>query len=291
MIVNLFSTANLSSGRSEALERMLGSIREAASGPSEGPSVRLLLLLQCCDGVPPEIEEWRRTIEIRVLTVPGLVSLSVARNRLLAEGERLGWMVGDEIVAFPDDDCWYPAGALRYVHDAFTASVELDFWFCDYASRPVPMDAAAERDASVHDVLRRASSNTIFFRSAVVRGIGAFDPELGVGARLNGSEDTDYALRAFVLSRRTRFMNRPSIGHRDRNPAIRAKYYPSGLLVVARHARSLAQLRMALVRKLAVGCALVARGELEPRAFGHALRIAAREMNGNRRGRKAPRSA
>jgi hypothetical protein len=273
MIVNLFSTANLSSGRSDVLARMIASVAAAARARAN-IDVRLLILLQGCDSAPADLLSEEEARLVTLLTAPGLVSLSAARNLLLAEGRRLGWMAGDEIVAFPDDDCWYPEGALPYIHDAFSARSDLDLWFCDYASAPVPMDGALERDASVHDVLRRASSNTMVFRSAVARQVGAFDLDLGVGARLNGSEDTDYALRAFALSRRTRFLPLPCIGHRDRNTAIRAKYYPSGLMVIARHARQVPALRGALVRKLAVGSALVARGELKPRAFAGALRTA-----------------
>ncbi|RIY02598.1 hypothetical protein D3218_04330 [Aureimonas flava] len=277
MIVNLFSTANLSSGRSDVLARMIASVADAARVRPD-MELRLMILLQCCDRAPADLLSPDEARFVTLLTAPGLVSLSAARNRLLAEGRRIGWMAGDEIVAFPDDDCWYPAGALAYVHDAFSARPDLDFWFCDYASAPVPVDGARERDASVHDVLRRASSNTMVFRSRVAREAGEFDPELGVGARLNGSEDTDYALRAFALSRRTRFMPLACIGHRDRNTAIRAKYYPSGLMVIARHARRVPALRGALVRKLAVGSALLARGELKPGAFLGALRTAMGEM-------------
>lgn len=277
MIINLFSTANLSSGRSDALSRMVASVAAAARSLPDA-EIRLMLLLQCCEGVPAALLSEEEARLVTVLTVPGMVSLSGARNLLLAEGHRLGWMAGDEIVAFPDDDCWYPGGVLPHVHDAFARQDELDFWFCDYASQPAPVDASLERDASVHDVLRRASSNTMIFRSRVANAVGDFDPDLGVGARMNGSEDTDYALRAFRIARRVRFMPLACIGHRDRNPAIRAKYYPSGLLVIARHARAIAGLRGALARKLAVGSALTARGELSPRAFLSAVGRATSEL-------------
>ncbi|MBB3936762.1 glycosyltransferase family 2 protein [Aureimonas phyllosphaerae] len=281
MIVNLFSTANLSSGRSDALSRMIASVSATARARPD-IDLRLMILLQCCGEAPADLLSQEDARFVTLLTTPGLVSLSAARNRLLDEGRRLGWMHGDEIVAFPDDDCWYPEGALGYIHDAFARQPDLDFWFCDYASAPVPVDGSIERDASVQDVLRRASSNTMVFRSPIVREIGGFDPELGVGARLNGSEDTDYALRALALCRRTRFMPLPSIGHRDRNTAIRAKYYPSGLLVIARHAGRIPALRSALLRKLAVGSALTARGELKPGTFLAATRDAMGEMRRTR---------
>ncbi|KQQ80721.1 glycosyltransferase family A protein [Aureimonas sp. Leaf324] len=283
MIVNLFSTANLSSGRSDALSRMIASVSAAARARPD-IELRLMILLQCCATPPGDLVPAEDAGLVTLLAVPGLVSLSAARNTLLVEGRRLGWMAGDEVVAFPDDDCWYPDGVLGHIHDAFARQPDLDFWFCDYASAPVPVNGALERDASVQDVLRRASSNTMVFRSVIVRENGGFDPELGVGARLNGSEDTDYALRALASCRRTRFMPLASIGHRDRNTAIRAKYYPSGLLVIARHSGRIPALRGAFLRKLAVGSALTARGELKPQVFLAAVRAALGEMRGKRPG-------
>ncbi|MBB3938029.1 hypothetical protein [Aureimonas phyllosphaerae] len=118
------------------------------------------------------------------------------------------------------------------------------------------------------------------FRSQVAHDLGDFDLDLGVGARLNGSEDNDYSLRAFAVFRWAHFLPQPAIGHRDRNTAIRAKCYRSGLMVIARHARRLPALRSALLRKLAVCSALMARGELKPTAFVGVVRTAAGELRG-----------
>lgn len=282
MIINLFTTANMATGRSDALQRMLISLAEARQARPE-LRIRLLLLLQNCPEAPAEGLGCAEREFTTVMTVPGLVSLSKARNILLEEAGRLEWLAEDGIVAFPDDDCWYPAGCLDHVHDRFAAQSDLDFWFCDYSSKPEPIDPTLERVAHTSDVLRRASSNTMIFRSRVISRIGPFDPNLGVGAVLSGSEDTDYALRAHFVSRRTVFLPQTVIGHRDRNPLLRAKYYPAGLFVLARHTPSDARLGTSLARKAAIGAALVLRREITVSTFFKAVAGAAGEWSRARR--------
>src|ERR1700730_14054697 len=101
-------------GRTEELEKMLGSL--AAQQPSDFELIvvdqneddrvdRLLVALR------PKIA----IAHVRMTTK----SLSLARNVGLARAS-------EEIVAFPDDDCWYPAGLLPQVENWFRDNPEYD---------------------------------------------------------------------------------------------------------------------------------------------------------------------
>ena len=175
------------------------------------------------------------------------------------------------MVAFPDDDCWYPAGFLRQVVELFGRQTELDFWICRYGSQPVVESFAHVRPAlaRTREVVRNASSNTMFLRGRVVGSIGGFDERLGVGTPMGGSEDLDYALRASQASRQTAYLDSVLVGHRDKSPEIRARYYRSSLTVLARHARHGA--RSEFLRKIAVGAYLVLRNELAAKDYLGAL--------------------
>lgn len=88
-----------------------------------------------------------------------------------------------ELVAFPDDDCWYRPGTLQQVGALFQTHPELNFITgrtCDAGNKPSlspTLDTAAPigRD----NYLVCGNSNSIFARLAAVRRIGGFDERLG----------------------------------------------------------------------------------------------------------------
>jgi hypothetical protein len=120
-------------------------------------------------------------------------------------------------------------------------------------------------------VVRQASSNTMFVRGRIVRSGAAFDEGLGVGTPAGGAEDTEFALRAHVMARQTMYLDAALIGHRDKNPQLRARYYRGGLIAIARHARRRGAIVAELLRKIAVGGWLTLRGELSVPGFAGAL--------------------
>ncbi len=267
MKVTLLTTSNLKSARRDSLDRMVAA---AAASRSPGNDLRLHLLFQnAAAGDPlPDMPDF-----VTVSTAPAAMSLSKARNRLLAAIRAEGAVPTDDLVAFPDDDAWYPPGLLDRVTAAFGASADLDLWFCRYASAPdrdPGRTSVAARPANVRDVIRHASSNTIFLRGAVARALD-FDESLGVGTPAGSGEDTDYAVRAFLAGRRASFTDAPLIGHRDKDVALRARYYPGGLEVLARHAARSPDLRREHLRKIGVGLYLGLRGELPLRVFARSL--------------------
>ncbi len=265
------TTTDAAGGRSGDLERLLSSIERALPGRHW----RMLLLAQRASpgaglaaGLPDNVQ---------LETIPHRISLSQARNLLLQRAREQGLLVRAPLIAFPDDDCWYPDGSLERILNLFRIDHALDFWFCGYRSQPQSPARALSMDMkppSVFQVAAKASSNTIFLRSRVAEMIGGFDEELGVGTVNNGGEDTDYALRAFARSRKSRFVDQALIGHRDHDPGLKSRYFRGSLIAIARHTAMRPASLALLLRKLMVGGALVATRRMSSGDFRSALRVA-----------------
>lgn len=192
------------------------------------------------------------------------LSLSRARNILLAQTHASGELANADIVAFPDDDAWYPAAFLEAIAHLFASPIAPDFFICRYGSKPEPAgDLATNVVApSLLQFVRNASSNTMFMRSSIVREVGFFDEGLGVGTPVPGAEDLDFALRARLASGRIYLAPRVLVGHRDKLKTLRAKYYGGDLLVLTRHARNDAGHASIALRKLLVGLYLILHRQL-----------------------------
>ncbi len=265
------TTTDAAAGRSGDLERLLSSIQMALSGRSW----RMLLLAQRFSPdadlgveIPPNVQ---------IETIPHQISLSKARNLMLRMAREQGLLSEAPLIAYPDDDCWYPDDSLERILNLFRIDQALDFWFCGYGSLPQSPLRALSMDVkppSVFQVAAKASSNTIFLRSRIAEAIGGFDEELGVGTVNNGGEDTDYALRAFARSRKSRFVDKALIGHRDHDPRLVSRYFRGSLIAIARHTAMRPMSVALLLRKLMVGSALVATRRMSSEDFRAALRVA-----------------
>jgi len=118
-------------------------------------------------------------------------NLSAARNLglRLAQGE---------LVAFPDDDCWYDPDVLERVIAYFRSVPEVD----GIVARWVEFDPIGQRPAEELslDRWRRfkggdATSFTLFFRTNRVTALGGFDETFGTGQWFGCGEETDLVLR------------------------------------------------------------------------------------------------
>jgi hypothetical protein len=241
-------------------------------------SIKVALLLQRC----PEYLYWTLSQKlpsfVQALPVSHALSLSAARNYLLSHIVAGGLIESDTVDGFPDDDCWYPAGTLDFVAQSFAQMPSLDLWFCRYASLPVSLarTEAEPRKATPREVVRYASSNTMFVRGRILQAGMAFDESLGVGTPNGGGEDTEFALRAYLASRRSIYFPAPVVGHRDNIPQLRPKYYRGGLIALARHAPREPRIGFELIRKLAVGLWLVGTRQLAITTFSKAVAAALR---------------
>ena len=120
--------------------------------------------------------------------------LSRARNAALPAIEA-------EVVAFPDDDCVYPAGTLERVGHRFAAAPELSGITGRAEDGRGTSSPSWKPDAAVltdDNLWNRAISFTIFLRGELVREVGTFDERLGVGSHepWSSGEEIDYLVRA-----------------------------------------------------------------------------------------------
>lgn len=131
-----------------------------------------------------------------------------------ARGVSLGRNVGIEnssgdIIAFPDDDCWYANDLLEKVVKLFVETPEVDV----ISGRPInehgktSLGKYDRKPGKINklNVWQRANANTLFLRRRVVDKVEFFDEDLGPGAgtKWGAAEDIDYPIRAlqkgFVL--------------------------------------------------------------------------------------------
>jgi glycosyltransferase involved in cell wall biosynthesis len=145
------------------------------------------------DRLGPVLRRLRGAVVLRHLRAPR--GLSRARNVGLRHAE-------GEVLAFPDDDCWYPPDLLERVAGILHAHPDWDGVTgraVDPQGRPTSSrwDRRGGRLTRMN-VWGRAISFTLFFRRRVVLRVGEFDESLGAGAPgpWGSGEETDYLLRA-----------------------------------------------------------------------------------------------
>jgi glycosyltransferase involved in cell wall biosynthesis len=169
----------------------------------------------------PILDEWRSRFPIRQMrSAPGH---SRAFNQGLTQ-------VRGDIVAFPDDDCWYGPNLLEQVQSQFSANphwsgitgrevVEPGFtcggrW--DKRGGPITRN----------NVFRRAICFSMFLRSEVAVNY-KFDESLGVGARTKwgAGEETDYLLRIVQDGHRIEYLPKIAVWHQGRSGPCTAETY------------------------------------------------------------------
>ena len=147
------------------------------------------------DRLVPILQNYKERLSIVHLrrSMPGL-----SRNR----NEGVKALSSDaEILAFPDDDCWYPSNLLADLASYFTSHKEVDgiSGICmtkfgtprgRWASKPGFIDKSK--------IFGRCISFTMFLRKTLVDKIGPFDETLGLAPDVPwpGGEDFDYLFRA-----------------------------------------------------------------------------------------------
>lgn len=164
---------------------------------------------------------------IHVVSLPAC-GLSEARNRLLPE-------LTGRIVALTDDDCAYHPQAMAALEDFFCRQADVDACIATACTTVHDLPPAPHARVAVNrwNVFYNAPSWLLFFRSAAMRRVGAFDTMLGVGAASpwQSGEETDYALRLLALG--GKILREGSIGVQhpcgDFSSTNTAKWYAYGL--------------------------------------------------------------
>ncbi|MFV0298902.1 MAG: glycosyltransferase family 2 protein, partial [Hyphomicrobiaceae bacterium] len=161
------------------------------------------------DLVAPELQPLRKAgIAVKHVRVD-IPSLSNARNAGLERAE-------GEVVAFPDDDCWYEPDVIAAARTAFESDDTLDGvvgkW-CEVEGLndrpPEPLSYDLWRTFRAGD----ASSITLFFRLAALRRIGGFDKRLGAGRYFGCGEETDVILRMLGSGARIEYLPQMRVHH------------------------------------------------------------------------------
>jgi GT2 family glycosyltransferase len=127
-------------------------------------------------------------------------------ERGLSRARNVGLRVAQgDIVAIPDDDCWYPRNLLSSVVEWFASHpgfglLSTALRNAEYKSSGPNLPRASCR-CTKSNVWRCAISPTMFMRRSAARAVGGFNEDIGVGARsaYQSGEETDYVLRALEL--------------------------------------------------------------------------------------------
>src|SRR5271157_840787 len=134
---------------------------------------------------------------------PNLPIRHLRSVRGLSRGRNVGLRAAKgDIIAIPDDDCWYPDELLEQIADWFASHPEFGIFNVVKRSaenKPVgPRWPATARKCTRADVWQCAISSAIFMRRAVCDAVGDFNEKIGVGAasKYQSGEETDYVLRA-----------------------------------------------------------------------------------------------
>ncbi len=169
----------------------------------------------------------------------GLLTLVETKSaRGVSRGRNAGLALArGDIVAFPDDDCWYPAQLLQRVTELFDHDPSLDL----VSGRTV--DGLYRESLGVYlkqsqpicrrNIWRVGNSNTIFVRA---RGDLRFDESLGVGSstQFQSGEETDFLLRLLSDGAHMHFDPSLLVHHdqinirEDRDGVGRARRYAPG---------------------------------------------------------------
>ncbi len=277
MTLILFSTTDLKGARQAEFGRLLRSLGRNALGDEP---VRSYVLLQNCSDEELAVLRAHAPACCHLMARAGRCSLSAARNLLIEAAIAQEAFGPDDIVGFPDDDCWLPDHLAASLAATFAGSERLDLLICRIAPDPglAAFGPGAMRPAAMREVVRVATSNSMFVRGPAFLRLGRFDESLGVGTPNGGAEDTDFVIRAFLAARQSGFVDRAVVAHAapDRNSA--AKYYRGALIVLARHAHRNPALFYEFLRKLLVGGYFTLCGRLRPVALLAALGAATRSL-------------
>jgi glycosyltransferase involved in cell wall biosynthesis len=192
-------------------------------------------------------------------------------------------LASGELIAFPDDDCWYPRGLLK----------NIDQWFRDYPKYSILAIGAVDEsgrpsgnrwvqsscDLHPINIFRTTFCSSLFMRRDAVRNV-SFDEEIGPGSSsvFGCGDETDFVLNVLNSGFQGRFDRTWKVGHPRRDmlsngvSSRRAVTYGSGMGRVLRK-HSLYVLWAGLLSyDVLRGFVVVARGRLSAASlcFAHA---------------------
>jgi len=147
--------------------------------------------------------------------------------------------VEGDLVAFPDDDCWYPSELLAKVVAWFEQHPDCDGLLTGCRSPKgrlmAPKFPPREGACSKRNILHCAIAWNIFLRRRVTSSVGFFNEDLGPGASspYQSGEDLDYPLRVLQHGFRLWYAPNLTVHHPELNTGERLARtaYPYALSV------------------------------------------------------------
>ena len=199
------------------------------------------------DRLSPLLKEWASKVGAQ--SVDGSGSILVKHLRCVpgvSRARNLGLLHScGEILAFPDDDCWYLPDTLQNVDSWF--GEHKDYGILSLGSRDEQGRVSGNRwvqkecDLTRTNVFRASATYTYFIRRPIDMTSLRFDESLGpaAGTAFGCGEDTDLLLTAMSRGVRGRFYSLLHVGHPYKPGFVdvqRAKAYGGGFgRVLAKH--------------------------------------------------------
>lgn len=182
-------------------------------------------------------------------------SLSGARNLGLS-------MAKGDLIAFPDDDCWYEPNVLSIVKQTFDASPDVGGvvirWIEQQQAQPKKMLTDLHLNEWRNFKGGHASSISLFFRKNSFEQVGGFDTHFGVGQWFGAGEETDLVLRMLTANVRMVYQDQAVVHHHC------GEYPFKSLNDMAKSSRMRARGTGALYAKHQLSFFTVLRGLLSP---------------------------
>jgi GT2 family glycosyltransferase len=172
---------------------------------------------------------------------------------------------GGDLVAFPDDDCWYPTDLLADVVQWFHNHPDYDGLLTGCRNPAgklmAPKFPPRKGPCSKHSILRCAIAWNIFLRHRAAKTVGFFREEMGPGALspYQSGEDLDYPIRALKHGFRLWYAPDLTVHHPELNSRAR--------LAQTNHAYAMSMGRVWRLHKYSWGYCL---GEIAFRSLGGA---------------------
>lgn len=140
--------------------------------------------------------------------------LSLARNLAIKNG------LLNDIIAFPDDDCWYEPNLLKNISKEFSDNPELDC-ICTNVYDPISKKTYGGRPefgriaVDYRNIFSLPISVGIFVKkSALLKAGPYFDTQFGAGTELGSGEETELISRLITTGSKILYIGDLSVYHR-----------------------------------------------------------------------------
>jgi hypothetical protein len=255
----------------------------------QDPDIEVVVVDQSDEGAVRDLVEARR--EELAVTYLRQSGRGLSRGRNLGIAHAAG-----EVVAFPDDDCFYRPGVLDQVRRAF----ERDETLAGVLLRPrgpggervLGEFEPASGPASPQRLWRQATSIGMFLRRDSVLAVGSFDVRVGLGAATpwGSAEDIDLPLRILRAGGRLQYCSVSGVVHPadpevERDPRRGRGYGQGAGFVLGMHRRPPAEVARMISRPLLGAGLALARGDRDTARFR--AEVALGRARGWRAGRRA----